>query len=62
MSIRRWWLAVLPDGTSPVMAMRTPFILSDPGSPSHLGAAYGATEPWFMVVDPDGVRVYRPAR
>jgi hypothetical protein len=45
---------------TPVVAVRNPFTLSDPGSPAHLGAAYGSTEPWFMVVDLDGVRVYRP--
>lgn len=56
------YLTVLPDGTvTPVVAVRNPFSLSDPGSPAHLGAAYGADEPWFMVVDLDGVRVYRLA-
>ncbi len=56
------YLTILPDGTvTPVVAVRNPFTLSDPGSPAHLGAAFGATEPWLMVVDLDGVRVYRPA-
>ncbi|MBI5157615.1 MAG: hypothetical protein HZA58_06310 [Acidimicrobiia bacterium] len=56
------YFTILPDGTvTPVVAVRSPFTLSDPGSPAHLGAAYGAGEPWFMVVDTDGVRIYRPS-
>ncbi len=53
-------VTILPDGTvtAPV-PVRNPFTSSDPGSPAQLGAAFGAENPWFMVVDTDGVRVYR---
>jgi len=44
-----------------VIATRNPFTPSDTGSPSHLGAAFGADEPWLMILDTDGVRIYRPA-
>lgn len=55
------YATILPDGTvTPVLAVRNPFTLSDTGSPAHLGAAFGALRPWFMVVDVDGVRIYRP--
>lgn len=54
------YAAVLPDGTVTAMtAVRNPFTTADPGSPAHLGAAAGDATPWFMVVDTDGVRVYR---
>lgn len=56
------YTTILPDGTvTPVLAVRNPFTPSDPGSPGHLGAAFAATQPFYMVVDIDGVRIYRPA-
>ena len=54
------YTTILPDGTvTPVIAVRDPFTLSDPGSPAHLGAAFGSTEAWLMFIDTDGVRIYR---
>lgn len=56
------YTTILPDGmVTPVIATRNPFTPSDTGSPSHLGAAFGADEPWLMILDTDGVRIYRPA-
>lgn len=54
------FFSILPDGTvTPVVEVRNPFSPSDPGSPAHLGAAFGATQPWYMIVDTDGIHVYR---
>ena len=54
------FFSILPDGTvTPVVTVRNPFSPSDPGSPAHLGAAFGATQPWYMIVDTDGIHVYR---
>lgn len=56
------YTTVLPDGTvTPIVPVRNPFTPSDPGSPAHLGAAFGANEAWLMIIDTDGVRVYQPA-
>lgn len=56
------YATILPDGTvTPVVEVRNPYTLADTGSPAHLGAAFGADAPWLMVVDLDGVHVYRPA-
>jgi hypothetical protein len=55
------YTTILPDGTvTPILPLRNPYTLSDPGSPGHLGAAFGASEPWLMFIDTDGVRIYRP--
>jgi hypothetical protein len=35
-----------------------PFSSADPGSPAHLGVRPGTSDPWLMVIDVDGVRVY----
>lgn len=54
------YFIILPDGgVGAVSPIRNPFSASDPGSPAHLGAAFGAEQPWFMVVDTDGVHIYR---
>jgi hypothetical protein len=54
------FFSILPDGTvTAVVPVRNPFSPSDPGSPAHLGAAFGATAPWYMIVDTDGIHVYR---
>jgi hypothetical protein len=48
-----------PDGTvSELEPMINPFTAADPGSPAHLGTAYGSEDPWFMVVGEEGVDVY----
>lgn len=53
------FMSISPDGVaSPVEATRDPFTPSDPGSPAHLGVRAGASTPWIMVVDTDGVHVY----
>jgi hypothetical protein len=44
---------------SEVESIRSPFSLSDPGSPAHLGVTPGTSDPWLMMVDEDGVRIYR---
>jgi hypothetical protein len=36
-----------------------PFSSADPGSPAHLGVRPGTSDPWMMVIDEDGVRVYQ---
>jgi hypothetical protein len=55
------YTTILPDGTvTPVIPVRDPYTLSDPGSPAHLGAAFGSNQPWLMCIDTDGVRIYRP--
>ena len=51
------WVA--SDGTvGPMSPIVNPFTPADPGSPAHIGAAYGATSPWFMVIGEEGVEVY----
>lgn len=56
------YTTILPDGTVTAMvATQNPFTPSDPGSPAHLGAAFGAEQPWLMIVDTDGVHVYGPS-
>ncbi|WKZ82347.1 MAG: hypothetical protein QY307_09730 [Acidimicrobiia bacterium] len=55
------YATILPDGSvTPVTPVRNPFTPSDPGSPGQLGAAFGTDLPWLMVVDVDGIRIYRP--
>lgn len=55
------YATILADGSvTPVTPVRNPFTPSDPGSPGQLGAAFGTDLPWLMVVDVDGVRIYRP--
>lgn len=55
------YATILADGSmTPVTPVRNPFTPSDPGSPGQLGAAFGADQPWFMVIDVDGIRIYRP--
>jgi hypothetical protein len=38
--------------------MINPFTPADPGSPGHLGVAYGSSTPWAMLVTEDGLEVY----
>lgn len=46
------------NGTVSEMEPRiNPFTPADPGSPSHLGIAYGSSTPWLMIVGETGVRV-----
>lgn len=53
------YAAIAADGTlSPMEGMRDPFSPADPGSPAHLGVAYGSETPWLMFIDPEGARVY----
>ncbi len=44
-----------------MITARNPLTPSDPGSPAHLGAAFGADQPWLMIIDTDGVRIYHSA-
>jgi hypothetical protein len=53
------YASIAADGTpSPMEPMVDPFTSADPGSPSHLGVAYGNSTPYFMVIGHDGVEVY----
>lgn len=53
------FLSISPDGVvSDIESIRDPYSPSDPGSPAHLGMRPGASQPWLMFIDPDGVRVY----
>jgi hypothetical protein len=55
------YAVILPDGrVTAVEAVRDPFTPASSGSPSTLGAAFGASRPWFMIVDVDGVHVHQP--
>ncbi len=52
-------LSISPDGVvSEVEAIREPFSPADPGSPAHLGVTPGTSDPWLMMIDEDGVRIY----
>ncbi len=42
-----------------VEPIRDPFSPADPGSPAHLGVTPKTSDPWLMMVDEDGVRIYR---
>ena len=53
------YASVAADGTvGPMSPIMNPFTPADPGSPAHMGAAYGAASPWFMVIGEEGVEVY----
>ncbi len=53
------FLSISPEGVvSEVEAIREPFSPADPGSPAHLGVTPGTSDPWLMMVDEDGVRIY----
>jgi hypothetical protein len=53
-------LSISPEGVvSQVEPIRDPFGPADPGSPAHLGMTPGSSDPWLMMVDEDGVRIYR---
>ncbi len=53
------FVTIGPDGTvSEAQPITSPFSMSDPGSPSHLGVTPGTSTPWIMVVDEDGVHVF----
>jgi hypothetical protein len=53
------FLSISPEGVvSEVEPIRDPFSPADPGSPAHLGVTPGTSDPWLMMVDEDGVRVY----
>ena len=53
------YTSISPDGTLHRMEPGIdPFTPADPGSPSHLGVAYGRAAPWLMVVSEVGVLVY----
>jgi hypothetical protein len=55
------YATILPDGTVTAMvAVQNPFTLASTGSPGSLGAAFGSDQPWFMIVDTDGVHVHQP--
>jgi hypothetical protein len=54
------YLTVTADGeVSAVEPIRNPFTDADPGSPARLGVRPGTTEVTFMIIDTDGVKVYR---
>lgn len=54
------YLTVTTDGeVSAVEPIRNPFTSADTGSPSRLGVRPGTTEVTFMIIDTDGVKVYR---
>jgi hypothetical protein len=47
------------DGTPTAMEpMINPFTPADPGSPGHLGVAYGSSTAWIMLITEDGLEVY----
>jgi len=53
------YASIAADGTvMPMEPMVNPFTSADPGSPSHLGIAYGSNSPWLMIVGEAGVEVY----
>jgi len=53
------FLGISPEGVvSELEPIRDPFSPSDPGSPAHLGVTPGTSNPWLMMVDEDGVRIY----
>lgn len=53
------YASVTADGVAtPMEPMRDPTSPADPGSPAHLGIRYGASEPFLVFVDPQGLRVY----
>jgi hypothetical protein len=53
------YASVASDGTiGPMNPIMNPFTPADPGSPAHMGAAYGAASLWFMVIGEEGVEVY----
>ena len=43
---------------SEVEPIRDPLSRLHPGSPTHLGVTPGTSDPWLMMVDEDGVRIY----
>ncbi len=54
------FLSVTSEGVaSDVEPIRDPFSPADPGSPAHLGVTPKTSDPWLMMVDEDGVRIYR---
>ena len=54
------FLSISSEGeVSDVEPIRDPFSTADPGSPAHLGVTPGTSDPWLMMVDEDGVRIYR---
>lgn len=56
------YMTVASDGTlSPLEPMRDPFTSADPGSPSRLGVRPQSSDPWFMFIDEDGVRIFTRA-
>lgn len=53
------FLTISPNGVvSQVESIRDPSSPADPGSPAHLGVTPGTSDPWLMMVDEDGVRIY----
>ena len=53
------YMTIASDGALGALEpMRDPFTTADPGSPSHLGVRPGASDPWIMFIDEDGVRVF----
>ncbi len=54
------YLSISSQGeVSDVEPIRDPFSPADPGSPAHLGVTPKTSDPWLMMVDVDGVRLYR---
>ncbi|MEX1134357.1 MAG: hypothetical protein WED83_05905 [Acidimicrobiia bacterium] len=53
------FLRISPEGVvSGVEPIRDPFSPADPGSPAHLGVTPLTSDPWLVMVDEDGVRIY----
>lgn len=53
------FLMISPEGVvSDVEPIRDPSSPADPGSPARLGVTPGTSNPWLMMVDEDGVRIY----
>jgi hypothetical protein len=53
------FVSIGPDGlVGEAQPITSPFTMSDPGSPAHLGVAPGTSTPWIMVVDEDGVHIF----
>jgi len=53
------YASIAANGTVGTMEpMINPFTPADPGSPSHMGIAYGSYSPWLMIVGVEGVDVY----
>jgi hypothetical protein len=53
------YASITVDGQPTAMeSIINPYTPADPGSPSHLGIAYGSVTPWLMIIGEEGVEVY----